>query len=90
MKKLFCLSTTALLLLFPPVANAEAVTDLTASEVFCSNTSATRGNAIAEINNMLNTRPNRLSADERQILIEMKEILDGSDTVQDVCSPEAF
>lgn len=90
MKKLFCLSTTALLLLFPTVANAEAATDLTASEVFCSNTSATRGNAIAEINKMLNTRPNRLSADEKEILIEMKKILDGKDTVRDVCYPTSF
>ncbi len=92
MKKLFYLSTAAILLFFPSIANAQSSNDLdlTPSEVFCSNKSARRGSAITEINRMLNSRSRRLSAEEKQVLAKMVEILDASDTIENVCSPEEF
>lgn len=90
MKKLFCLSATAVLLFFPGVANAQPSSDLTPSEVFCLNTSAKKGNAITEINRMLNSRSRRLSAEEKEVLVEMAKILDRNDTVKSVCSPAEF
>ncbi len=87
MKKVIYLSTAALLLIFPSVTKAEASNDLTPSEVFCSNTNAKSGNAIAEINKMVGSTSNRLSMKEKQVLRTMAEMLDNNDTVQDICYP---
>ena len=92
MKKLFYLSTAAILLFFPSIANAQSSSDsdLTPSEVFCSNKLARNGSAITEINRMLNSKSSRLSAEEREVLSKMVEILDTSDTIKTVCSPAEF
>ena len=90
MKKLFYLSAASLILFVPGIVNAKSSSDLTPSEVFCSNTSAEKGNAIAEINKMIWSRSNRLSFEEKQVLIKMAAILDKKDTVEDICSPVEF
>jgi|GEM_PF-5987610 len=90
MIKLFYLSAATCLLFFPGVANAQSSSELTPSEVFCSNTSVKQGNAIAEINKMIGSRSKRLSAEEKQVLSKMAEILDSSDTIESVCFPEEF
>lgn len=90
MKKLFYLSAATVLLFFPSVAHAEYSSELTPNEVFCSNTSAKNGNALREINLMLNSRSKRLSPEEKQVLKDMAEILDRNDTIKSVCSPVEF
>ncbi|WP_319420542.1 hypothetical protein [Pleurocapsa sp. FMAR1] len=90
MKKVIYLSTAVLFLIFPSVTKAEASNDLTPSEVFCSNTNAKSGNAIAEINKMVGATSNRLSMDEKQVLRTMAGTLDSNETIQNICYPAAF
>ena len=90
MKKLFLLSTSVLLFMGVSSVSAQTYNDLTPSEIFCSNTSARSGNAINEVRSLISSRFSGLSNEEKQILTEMIEQLDDSDTVQSVCSPAEF
>ena len=90
MKKLFYLSAASLILFVPGIVNAQSSSDLTPSEVFCSNTSAKKGNAITEINKMIRSRSNRLSFEEKQVLVKMAAILDKNATVASICFPIEF
>ena len=90
MKNIIYLSAATLLVLIPGIAKAQSSSDLTPGEIFCSKTNANSGNAIIEVNRILDSRSARLSREERQALEQMTEILDNGDTVQSVCSPAEF
>jgi hypothetical protein len=93
MKKLIYLSTVALLLALPGIAQAdqhqERLDDLTPSEIFCPLTSPSdlSKNADDEISHEVSSTSNGLSIDERKTLEKMDDNVDDQDTVRMVCSP---
>ena len=88
MKKAIYLSTAALLLIFPNISNAQQSTDLSPTEVFCSNLSAKSGNAIRAIAKM--TKSRALSIKEKKVLIKMSDTLDRNQTIENICYPAEF
>jgi hypothetical protein len=94
MKKLIYLSTIALLLALPGVAQADShsedLDDLTPSEIFCPLVSASDmpKNADDEIQDVVSSTYSGLSFGERKVLAEMDDHVDDDDTVRVVCMPE--
>lgn len=90
MKKIIYLSTAALFLALPRIAQAkEPLNDLTPSEIFCPLVSPSdmSKNADDEIQDMVVSSFSKLSFDEKKVLEKMDDNVDDRDTVRVVCMP---